>query len=85
MNKKELLNKLYIERNELEEKATKIGIVLTSVEKQIKLKLDSMDLFHLDIQLLIIRLYISILESRICYIQYYKKGDSDEQSEDSLL
>lgn len=75
LDKQIIVKKLYEEKRELQVKADNIYNLLMNYEKQRKLNLDSMDMFYLDTQLQIIRSYISILETRICYIQYFKKED----------
>lgn len=69
-----IVTKLFREKRELQVRADNIYNLLMDINKQKKLRLDSMDLFYLDTQLQIIRSYISILDTRICYIQYYKEG-----------
>lgn len=73
-----IIKKLYQEKRELQVRADNIYNLLLDTEKQRKLKLDSMDMFYLDTQLQIIKSYISILETRICYIRYFKGGELNE-------
>lgn len=80
-DKEFIVKKLYQEKRELQVRADNIYNLLLDIEKQRKLKLDSMDMFYLDTQLQIIRSYISILETRICYIQYYKGGSNNEKED----